>query len=130
LATDQFPNCFFVGGNQHSAQANNAVHLLDEQAEHLRYIFGEIKKRELKTIEPSVAAVDEYARLIREAPGNDDITAFFTSCTPGYFNAEGKAKKNDELFGGARYGEGAMAFFKMLDEWRKSGVLEGLEYTE
>ena len=127
LSTDKFPNCFFVGGNQHSAQAHNAVHLLDEQAEHLRYIFQEIRERGIKTVEPSVAAVDEYSRAIREAPGSDDVTAFFLACTPGYFNAEGKAKKNDELFGGARYGEGAMAFFRMLDGWRKAGTLDGLE---
>jgi cyclohexanone monooxygenase len=130
LSTDKFPNCFFVGGNQHSAQAHNAVHLLDEQAEHLRYIFQEIRERGIKTVEPSVAAVDEYSRAIREAPGSDDVTAFFLACTPGYFNAEGKAKKNDELFGGARYGEGAMAFFRMLDGWRKAGTLDGLELQD
>jgi len=126
LMTDRFPNCFFVGGNQHSAQANNAVHLLDEQAEHVSYILGELKKREIATIEPSVAAVDDYSEIIRTNPGSEDLLKFFASCTPGYFNAEGKATRSSELFGGLRYGAGPMAFFKMLKDWRESGRLEGM----
>jgi hypothetical protein len=127
LTTDRFPNCFFAGGNQHSALANNAVLLLDEQAEHLRYIFTELKKREITTIEPSVAAVDEYTRIIRTAPEHKDSVAFFTSCTPGYFNLEGKAKRSEDLFTGARYAAGGMAFFEMLESWRETGRLEGME---
>ena len=130
FSTDRFPNCFFVGGNQHSAQANNAVHLLDEQAEHLRYIFGEIKKRGIVALEPSVAAVDEYTQLIRDAPGSEDMVKFFASCTPGYFNLEGKATKSDQLFGGSRYGDGAMAWFEMLDAWRATDRLEGMELRQ
>ena len=127
MMTDRFPNCFFIGGNQHSAQANNAVHLLDEQAEHVSYILGELKKRKVAAIEPGVSAVEDYTRLIRTAQ-NEELVEFFTSCTPGYFNLEGKARQNDELFGGARYPEGAMAFFEMLAGWRGVGILEGMEF--
>jgi hypothetical protein len=89
--------------------------------------LGSSKKRELATIEPSVAAVDDYTELIRTNPGAEDLLKFFASCTPGYFNSEGKATRSNELFGGLRYGAGPMAFFKMLKDWRESGRLEGME---
>ena len=98
--------------------------LLDEQAEHVGYILGELKKRELATIEPSVAAVDDYTQLIRTNPGAADLLEFFGSCTPGYFNSEGKATRSNELFGGLRYGAGPMAWFELLKDWRASGRLE------
>jgi cyclohexanone monooxygenase len=55
------------------------------------------------------------------------LLEFFASCTPGYFNSEGKATRSSELFGGLRYGAGPMAFFKMLKDWRESSRLEGME---
>ena len=127
LMTDRFPNCFITGGNQHAALGNNALLVLDEQAEHLRYIFKELKKREITIIEPSVAAVDEYTQIIRTQPQHDDAVAFFTNCTPGYFNMEGKAKKTEDLFTGARYAAGGMAFFELMESWRNTGRLEGME---
>jgi hypothetical protein len=105
----------------------NAVHLLDEQAMHLRYIFSELKKRDIATIEPSLGAVEEYTRHIRTAPEGEALVQFFAKCTPGYFNGEGMAKRNEELFGGGRYGAGAVAFFEMLEAWRASGRLDGME---
>ena len=48
-------------------------------------------------------------------------------CTPGYFNNEGqdpgpRGKLN------VGYPAGATAYFRYLDEWRRSGVFEGLEF--
>jgi len=48
-------------------------------------------------------------------------------CTPGYYNNEGqdpgmRAKLN------VGYPAGASAFFRYLDEWRRSGAFEGLEF--
>ena len=127
LMTDKFPNCFFIGGNQHSASALNAVHLLDEQSVHLAYVIGEMRRRKLAAIEPSPEAVDEYTDFIRTAPQNAALVEFYASCTPGYYNGEGKAKKSEDLFLGGRYGPGAMAFYEMLAAWRESGKLEGMK---
>jgi len=130
LMTDRFPNCFMVGGNPHSVTVANAVHLLDEQAIHLRYIFSQLKKRDLASIEPSFSSVEKYTRLIRTAPEGEALVRFFAKCTPGYFNGEGTATRNEELFGGGRYGAGAIAFFEMLEAWRASGRLDGMEVTK
>ena len=60
ITTDRFPNLLFLGGNQHSAGASNAVHLLDEQASHAAYIVSEVKRRGHRTVEPSAEVVDGY----------------------------------------------------------------------
>ena len=129
LMTDKFPNLFIIGGNQHAVLALNAVHLLDEQSVHLSYIVGEARRRKVAAVEPGKAAVDDYTNFIRTSPQDTDMVEFYASCTPGYYNNEGSAKKGADLFAGARYGPGAMAFYKMLEDWRATGNLEGMELT-
>ena len=61
---------------------------------------------------------------------------FLESCTPGYYNNEGKPNEP----GGQRgsfispgqngpYGGGPIAFVKLLEDWRAEGDLQGLELT-
>jgi len=127
MMTDGFPNLFLVGGNQHSAAAANAVHLLDEQSLHVAYVIKEVAQRQLNVVEPTKDAVDSYTESIRSAPANKTLVDFYARCTPGYYNAEGTSTKSDELFFGNRYGGGAIAFYRMLDNWRREGSLAGLE---
>ena len=50
---------------------------------------------------------------------------FLESCTPGYYNNEGKPSER-----GARngfYGAGSVAFFQVIADWRDEGSLAGLE---
>ena len=51
---------------------------------------------------------------------------FFAECTPGYYNNEGLASSNNGLTANS-YGAGPVEFFKMIDAWRESDDLEGLE---
>jgi len=127
MMTDGFPNLFLVGGNQHSAAAANAVHLLDEQSIHVAYIIQAVAQRELDVVEPTKDAVASYTENIRSAPANKTLVDFYAECTPGYYNAEATSTKSDELFFGNRYGGGAIAFYRMLDNWRREGSLAGLE---
>jgi cation diffusion facilitator CzcD-associated flavoprotein CzcO len=126
MMTDQFPNCFFLGGNQQTAAATNAVQLLDEQAVHVAFIMNSVKARSKQFIEASADAIDDYVQLIRTSPKNLALLSFYQECTPGYYNAEGKAKKSEELFFGGRYGDGPIPFFRMLESWRANGQLKGL----
>ncbi len=125
MTTDRFPNCLFVGGNQQTVAAVNAVHLLDEQARHLAFVLREARKRGASRIEPTTEAVDSYVDLIRSSPRNKAQVDFYASCTPGYYNGEGKARRGEDLFVGGRYPDGAMPFYDMLAAWRASGNLEG-----
>jgi cation diffusion facilitator CzcD-associated flavoprotein CzcO/acyl dehydratase len=126
MTTDKFPNLLLVGGNQQSAAAVNAVHLLDEQAAHLTYIISSARDRHISCFEPSSEAVDNYVQVIKSSPANSALVDFYLDCTPGYYNAEGKAKRGEEIFFGGRYGDGPIPFFRMLENWRASGDLAGL----
>lgn len=126
MTTDKFPNCLFMGGNQQTATATNAGQLLDEQAIHLAYILRKVKSLSKDYVEPTSEAVDNYVHVIRTSPKNIAQVAFYQQCTPGYYNAEGKAKKSDEIFLGGRYGDGPMPFYAVLESWRAEDRLEGM----
>jgi cyclohexanone monooxygenase len=51
--------------------------------------------------------------------------AFLESCTPGYYNNEGKPAARSVRNGW--YGGGSPAFIRVLEEWRARGDLDGLE---
>jgi cyclohexanone monooxygenase len=53
--------------------------------------------------------------------------AFLESCTPGYYNNEGKPAERSGQNG--FYGGGSIAFIKLLEDWRADGTLAGLELT-
>lgn len=129
MTTDRFPNCLLVGGNQQTAAAVNAVHLLDEQSRHLAHVLREAERRGASRIEPAASAVDAYVDLIRSSPKNKAQVDYYAACTPGYYNGEGKAVRSEELFVGGRYGDGPMAFYEMLAAWREEGSLAGLRLS-
>ena len=52
---------------------------------------------------------------------------FLESCTPGYYNNEGKPSERGVRNG--FYGAGPIAFVKLLEDWRADGTLAGLELT-
>ena len=52
---------------------------------------------------------------------------FRRSCTPGYYNGEGRVGAEDGLFA-ALYGPGPVAFFEVIRGWRERGM-EGLAFT-
>jgi len=123
LHTHDFPNCFFLGFTQ-TAVTVNVPHALNEQAKHLTYILDEARRRGAKIVEASAAAeqgwVDEIKRLARLGE------RFYSECTPGYYNNEGKLNNANGFFSG-NYGGGPIEFFRLLEEWRATGQLAGLE---
>jgi len=125
LTTDGFPNLFFIGGNIQTANAVNAVHLLDEQARYVAFVVAELGRRGVTTIEPRGADVDAYVNEVRVHPNNLANLEFYKGCTPGYYNNEGKATKNDDLFNGGRYGDGPMAYYELLRRQQDHNSLDG-----
>ena len=51
------------------------------------------------------------------------------NCTPGYYNNEGKSPGPHALQS-APYGGGSIAFFELLEQWRKDGKFEGIEFSD
>ncbi len=122
MQTNSFPNCFFLGFTQ-TAVTVSVPHTLNEQAKHISHIITEVRRRGATTAEPTVEAEDEWVAEMRDKARLG--VRFYTDCTPGYYNNEGKLGNPNGFFA-AQYGAGSIKFFRLLDEWRASGDFRGL----
>ncbi len=116
-----FPNSFFFGPAQGGFTANY-THSLDEQSIHLSYILNEMKKAGKNYVEAAEEAEQKWVETVIEKARN--MQSFQESCTPGYYNNEGKPNTSPQ---NNPYGGGSLEFFSLMKSWRKKGSLEGLE---
>ena len=119
-----FPNCFVVSLVQ-SGFSVNFPHMLDEQAKHLGYLLGRAEAEGVTRIEPSQEAEDAWVRTIIEM--SQFNVSFLESCTPGYYNNDGRPAERNLRNGS--YGGGSPAFIRVLEAWRAEGSLAGLEIS-
>jgi len=122
LTSHGFPNCFFLGFTQ-GAITISVPQALREQATHVVHMVTEAKKRGAEVLEPTPAGEEGYVQEVQRLARLG--TRFYTECTPGYYNSEGK-RGNKSGFFSDMYGAGPIRFFEVLDEWRGTGKLEGL----
>ena len=119
-----FPNCFIMSNSQAGFTANYP-HLLDQQAQHIAYILKTAGEKSLRRVEVSEKGEDAWVQhCLKQATTRAD---FLESCTPGYYNNEGKTSELSTQNG--FYGGGSIDFFKILSAWRDSGELDGLEVS-
>jgi cyclohexanone monooxygenase len=117
-----FPNCFIMS-NVQSGFTVNFPHALNEQSKHIAYIVQHALENGIQTLEASEQAETEWVRtIIQKARGG---LSFLEECTPGYYNNEGQPGERNGQNG--FYGGGSIEFFKLLEDWRARGGLEGLE---
>ena len=122
LYTNGFPNCFI----ESIAQAGltvNFPYLLDVQASHAAWIVAWALERGVTEVEASLRA---------EAAWVDTVVARSTAtaeraktCTPGYYNREGKADAKTRQ--GSFFFGGPTEYADILQAWRANGDMEGLE---
>ncbi|WP_304118409.1 NAD(P)/FAD-dependent oxidoreductase [Mycolicibacterium bacteremicum] len=122
-----FPNQFFMGFIQGGVSANTTA-MFEQQAQHIAYIIAEAQNRGATTVEPSQEGQDAWVSTVREL--SIDNSAFELSCTPGYYNNEGRggAVRNG-AFLGEFYSPGFYAFDDLIADWRTKGDLAGLELS-
>ena len=125
LQANSFPNCFFLGFTQ-TALAVNVPHALNEQAKHVTHILDQARQRGATRIEATREAEEMWLAEMQDKARIAE--RFYAECTPGYYNNEGKLDVSNGFFAGT-YGAGPIKFFRILDEWRSSGQLEGVELT-
>ena len=125
LQANSFPNCFFLGFTQ-TALAVNVPHALNEQAKHVTHILTQARQRGATRIEATREAEEMWLAEMQDKARIAE--RFYAECTPGYYNNEGKLDVSNGFFAGT-YGAGPIKFFRILDEWRSSGQLEGVELT-
>lgn len=134
IMTHGFPNLFFPGVSQAGVTANQS-YMFDCAAEHIAYI--------IKTVSPpcmtATATTDSRVRVqpLPEAE-NEWATksirgacafAATNSCGRGSYTISERYKQTD-VTKAARHlpwGEGMASYLKVLEEWRASGTMEGLE---
>ncbi|MCE2390767.1 MAG: NAD(P)/FAD-dependent oxidoreductase [Proteobacteria bacterium] len=118
-----FPNCFFMGGIQ-SGVSPNFTELYNEQSRHIAHIVGRALERGARRVETSPEAEEDWVRTLQASASAN--LGFQQSCTPGYYNNEGRPGEGPGWFGG-NYGGGVHEFFQVLRQWRSRGDLQGLE---
>jgi len=127
FATRGFPNLFSIGISQ-NAFSVNMTSMFDDQARHIAYIVAEAIARGARTVEPTEEGQNAWAaQLTPPSTGGDGGRGFLKSCTPGYYNNEGRASGGNAFLGA--YPRGINAFNQLLDDWRAAGDLDGLELT-
>jgi cation diffusion facilitator CzcD-associated flavoprotein CzcO len=124
LHTRGFPNLFIIS-NAQAAFTTNFPHAMDESAQHIGYIVNQCLSGNISTIEPSEEAEAAWVQeIISQARLSESYQA---SCTPGYYNNEGKP--NPRSVQNASYGKGPNPFFKRMKAWREEGGMQGLELS-
>ena len=115
-----FPNCFHMGLTQ-TGLAPNFTYMLNGQAVHIAHLITQVGTRAAQSIEPTLEAEDEWVKLVT---GPTFMTEYQNTCTPGYYNGEGKNEGHG--FIETQYPDGAVPFYDMLAAWRAQGDFEGL----
>ena len=77
----------------------------------------------IATVEPTEEAEQQWVAEL--AALASDSKAFYTDCTPGYFNNEGDNERKNYLLEG-QYGGGPEQFFAILAQWRAEGEFRGM----
>lgn len=122
--THGFPN-FFTMSIAQAGAAVNYVHIADEQTQTIVHVIGEAMRRGAATIQPTPEAQDAWVEEI--VAGAKGRRAFLESCTPGYYNYEGKRERAAAL--NDFYAPGPMAYIRLLEAWRQRPDLPGLQLT-
>jgi cyclohexanone monooxygenase len=117
-----FPNMFHLGITQ-TGYTPNIPHMLDEQTSHVAHTIAHLRKEGATYIEADADAEAEWVATIDRLQVLTE--GFLIECTPGYYNQEGKPRGGHSLLAG-QYGEGSVAFFALLHQWREDGRLAGL----
>jgi cyclohexanone monooxygenase len=116
-----FPNMFVLGHTQGGFTVNYP-HLLDEASRHACHVLGHAVEHDL-VVEATREGEDGWLTTLTESAR--DFRAFQEQCTPGYYNNEGHPAAGGFL--GTSYGNGPIAFFQLLADWREAGTFDGLE---
>ena len=119
-----FPNAFIVQPTQGANLISNIPHNLTEAARTIAVVIKHAVDHGFTEVEVTEEAEDAWVELLLSGGG---LMLGSPDCTPGYYNNEGQDPgPRGRLNVG--YPRGAMAYFAYIDEWRRSGAFEGLEF--
>jgi cation diffusion facilitator CzcD-associated flavoprotein CzcO len=119
-----FPNAFVVQLSQGANFVANVPHNLTDAAKSVATVVAHAVTSGHDLVEVSQEAQDAW---MQKMIANPVMRSFLTSCTPGYYNNEGRELSEHSLFGG--YVDGAAAYFRYIEQWRTSGEFAGLTFS-
>lgn len=122
LCANGFPNCFI----ESIAQAGltvNFPYLLDVQATHAAWIIAWALQHGVSEVEASAAAEASWVEtVVQRAEATAERAR---TCTPGYYNREGKADAKTRQ--GSFFFGGPTEYADLLAAWRADGDLSGFD---
>lgn len=122
MHTRDFPNMFVISQSQ-AGMSPNFPHMISEQAAHIAHIVERCRVRGIDTVEPFETAENDWVSSI--VAGVIARRHILETCTPGYYNNEGRASTTGAKSG--TFAAGPVAFAGLLREWREQGDFAGLE---
>jgi cation diffusion facilitator CzcD-associated flavoprotein CzcO len=120
-----FPNAFVVQLSQGANFVANVPHNLTDSATTVAAILAHAVNSGFDLVEVTREAEDAWMELMVPNPV---MRSFLAGCTPGYYNNEGGDLSAHSLFGG--YVQGAAAYFRYIEQWRRAGDFTGLKFTK
>ncbi len=120
-----FPNAFVVGPTQGANLISNVPHNLTEAGKTIGAVIAHAEA--IGSAQVEVTAEAEQAWVDKLEAGGRTFGADPT-CTPGYYNNEGQDAGRKGLLNRLGYPDGPVAYFAYIDEWRRSGSFDGLEF--
>ena len=121
-----FPNAFVVGPTQAANLISNIPHNLVEAGETIATIVARAESIEAAEVEVTREAEDAWVALL-EAGGR--TFGGDPTCTPGYYNNEGREISPSQLRNTLGYPAGPVAYFEYIEKWRTTGDFEGLTFS-
>jgi cyclohexanone monooxygenase len=118
-----FPNMFVVTPTQGANLISNVPHNLTETGRTIAAIVAHAEWVGATEVEVTQEAQDKWVELLLSGPGR--MMRGAPDCTPGYYNNEGRDPGPAAALA-VGYPLGALAYFKYLDAWTRSGEFEGL----
>jgi hypothetical protein len=101
----------------------NFPYLSDLQARHVAWIVERALREGIRTLEVTPEAEADW--VARVVSFSDRTRDFGESCTPGYYNNEGRPTDASRQSG--FYFGGPTEFADLLEAWREEGTMRGLE---
>jgi cation diffusion facilitator CzcD-associated flavoprotein CzcO len=122
LHVNGFPNCFIESIAQ-SGFTVNFPYLIDAQSRHVAWVIAWALQHGALELEATVDAESAWVDAVVQR--SNVIAGRRESCTPGYYNREGRAdaslRQSSFFFGGPT------EYADILDAWRVAGRLDGLD---
>ncbi len=120
-----FPNLFYQGLGQNAAYAVNVPHNYVEQGKTVGAILAHAKRHGYDRVEVTKGVEDAWVEKILSGVPRQGME----SCTPGYYNNEGRTEDMEIRRYYGAYPDGPLAYFKYLQKWRRDGIFDGIEFS-